>query len=174
MQARRLSFALLSFALLAACTLLTACSSPDAGPKTGSPAPHFEAVDLDGTVRRFPEDFAGRPVILDFWADWCRYCANSMTQIDHVWREHADTGLTVVAVNVGQDRATAAAFIAKLGVGYSATLDPDSKIARLYGVNGLPITYFVDRNGVIGGKIIGEADQKLLISQLNRILPAAH
>ena len=164
----------LACALLTCCALLAACGSPDAGPRTGSPAPHFEVVELDGSVRRFPEDFAGKPVILDFWADWCRYCANSMTQIDQVWREHADSGLSVVAVNVGQDRATAAAFIAKLGVGYSAALDPDSKIARLYGVNGLPITYFVDRNGVIGGKILGEADQKLLLSQLQRILPASH
>ena len=168
LQIRTLLFAL-------ACTLLAACSGggSDGGPARGVAAPSFEAMDLDGSVRRFPEDFAGKPVILDFWADWCRYCANSMTQIDRLQREHAASGLVVLAVNVAQDRATAAAFVARLGVGYPALLDPDSKITRQYGVQGLPITYFIDRDGRIGGKILGEADQKLLMSQLKRILPDA-
>ena len=161
--------------LALACTLLAACSGSgsDGGPARGVVAPRFEAMDLDGSLRRFPEDFAGKPVILDFWADWCRYCANSMTQIDRLQREHAASGLVVLAVNVAQDHTAAAAFVARLGVGYPALLDPDSKITRQYGVQGLPITYFIDREGRIGGKILGEADQKLLMSQLKRILPDA-
>ena len=162
-----------SFLLALACALLAACGTPDTGPKMGSAAPPFEATDLDGKRHRFPEDFAGKPVILDFWADWCRYCANSMTQIDRLQREHAASGLVVLAVNVAQDHTAAAAFVARLGVGYPALLDPDAKITRQYGVQGLPITYFIDREGRIGGKILGEADQKLLMSQLNRILPPA-
>ena len=162
-----------SFLLALACALLAACGAPDTGPKMGSAAPRFEATDLDGKLHRFPEDFAGKPVVLDFWADWCRYCANSMTQIDRLQREHAASGLVVLAVNVAQDHATAAAFVAELGVGYPALLDPDSRITRQYGVKGLPITYFIDREGRIRGKILGEADQKLLMSQLNHILPAA-
>ncbi len=161
-----------AFLLALACVLLTACGAPDTGPKMGSKAPRFEATDLDGNRYRFPDDFAGKPVILDFWADWCRYCAGSMTQLDRLQREHAASGLVVLAVNVAQDRATAAAFIARLGVGYPALLDPDSRITRQYGVQGLPITYFIDRDGRIGGKILGEADKKLLMSQLSRILPA--
>jgi peroxiredoxin len=162
-----------SFLLALGCALLAACGTPDTGPKMGSAAPRFEATDLDGKLHRFPEDFAGKPVILDFWADWCRYCANSMTQIDRLQREHAASGLVVLAVNVAQDRATAAAFIERLGVGYSAVLDPESRITRQYGVKGLPMTIFVDRNGLISGKVIGELDEKLLAIQLERILPKA-
>ena len=142
--------------LALACTLLAACSGgSDGGPARGVAAPRFEAMDLDGSLRRFPEDFAGKPVIIDFWADWCRYCANSMTRIDRAWREHAASGLSVLAVNVAQDRATATAFIERLGVGYSAVLDPESRITRQYGVKGLPVSFFIDRNGLIGGRIIG-------------------
>ena len=161
--------------LALACTLLAACSGSgsDGGPARGVVAPRFEAMDLDGSLRRFPEDFAGKPVIIDFWADWCRYCANSMTRIDRAWREHAASGLSVLAVNVAQDRATATAFIERLGVGYSAVLDPESRITRQYGVKGLPMTIFVDRNGLISGKVIGEVDDKLLAIQLERILPKA-
>ena len=162
-----------SFLLALGCALLAACGTPDTGPKMGSAAPRFEATDLDGKLHRFPEDFAGKPVIFDFWADWCRYCANSMTRIDRAWREHAASGLSVLAVNVAQDRATAAAFIERLGVGYSAVLDPESRITRQYGVKGLPMTIFVDRKGLISGKVIGEVDDKLLAIQLKRILPKA-
>ena len=161
-----------TFAALA-CVVLAACGSPDTGPKTGSPAPRFEATDIDGSVRRFPEDYAERPVILDFWADWCRYCIGHMQRVDALQREHAANGLAVVAINVAQDRATAATFLDKLGVGFSSVLDPDSRITRQYGVQGLPITYFVDTEGRIAGKIIGEADDKLLRTQLARILPAS-
>ncbi len=155
---------------------LAACGGGpgEAGPARGTPAPRFEAVDLDGSLRRFPEDFAGRPVILDFWADWCRYCANSMTRIDRAWREHADDGLSVVAVNVAQDHATASAFIERLGVGYSAVLDRNSQITHRYGVKGLPITYFIDRDGIVSGKVIGEVDDRLLAIQLERILARKH
>lgn len=154
------------------CIVLIGCGGGgDAGPARGSPAPRFEAVDLDGSLRRFPEDFAGKPVILDFWADWCQYCANSMTRIDRAWREHAARGLAVVAVNVAQDHATASAFIERLGVGYSAVLDRNARITHKYGVKGLPITYFIDREGVISGKVVGEVDDRLLAIQLERILP---
>ena len=152
---------------------LTGCEQDLPALKIGVPAPAFALDRLDGASVRFPEQYRNQVVVLRFWADWCPYCANSMTQIDRLQREHAASGLVVLAVNVAQDRATAAAFVAQLGVGYPALLDPDSKITRQYGVQGLPITYFIDREGRIGGKILGEADQKLLMSQLNRILPPA-
>ena len=153
-----------------ACVLLSACGAPEGGPKTGTPAPRFEARYVDGSTRRFPEDFAGRPVIVDFWAEWCQYCPDSMQRLDRARREHADVGLEVIAVNVGQDQATAAAFIDKLGLGYSAVLDPDRSITAQYGVKGLPVSFFIDRNGLIGGRIIGAGDDKTLAMQLSRIL----
>ena len=155
------------------CALLAACDAPGGGPKTGTQAPHFEAHYLDGTMRRFPEDYAGRPVILDFWAEWCRYCPDSMQRIEGARREHASAGLEVIAVNVGQDPATAAAFIDKLGVSYSSVLDPDRRITEQYGVKGLPVTFFIDGSGQIGGRIIGAGDDKALAVQMSRILPAS-
>ncbi|HQZ03738.1 MAG TPA: TlpA disulfide reductase family protein [Thauera sp.] len=154
-----------------ACILLAACGAPEGGPKTGTQAPRFEAHYLDGSTRRFPEDYAGQPVILDFWAEWCRYCPDSMQRIEHARRKYAATGLEVLAVNVGEDHATAAAFIDRLGVGYSAVLDPERTITAQYGVKGLPVTFFIARNGQISGRIIGAGNDKTLAVQLSRILP---
>ena len=66
--------------------------------------------------------------------------------------------LTLLAVNVGQDRATAQAFVARLGISYPALIDESAATAKAYGVTALPTTFFVAANGRIHNKLVGEAD----------------
>lgn len=138
---------------------LSACG--DGAPKlnVGSPAPGFATVRLDGSAARFPEDFRGKPVVIRFWADWCRFCEPEMKAIDQVYQRRRGQGLEVLAVNAGQDKEAVAAFIRKIGVTYPALLDEKSDIARQYGVVGLPTTYFVGKDGVIKAKVVGESDE---------------
>lgn len=144
--------------LLGLFALLSACGD-DAAVKlnTGDAAPAFSALALDGRQHDFPAGFAGQPLVIRFWADWCKYCAGEMQAIEEVYRRHPGQ-LKVVAINAGQDKATVEAFIKKIGVSYPALLDESSAIARRYGVVGLPTTYFVDGQGVVRAKIVGEAD----------------
>lgn len=147
---------LCTFALAA---LLSSCGgAPPPKLNTGMAAPAFQTVQVDGTVVNFPAAFAGRPVVLRFWADWCKFCEPEMKLIDTLRQRHAERGLAILAVNAGQDKATVAAFMQKLGVGYPAAMDESSKIAKSYGVVGLPTTYLIDGAGIVRGKIIGEAD----------------
>ncbi|GAB1411398.1 MAG: hypothetical protein AMXMBFR31_15700 [Candidatus Desulfobacillus denitrificans] len=148
------------FLLLAGLALLAACGGePPAKLNIGDAAPAFRAERLDGAAVDFPAAAGGKPMVIRFWADWCRYCEPEMKAIDAVYRRHRDRGLEVLAVNAGQDRKTVDAFIRKLGVGYPTLLDEQSAIAKRYGVVGLPTTYFVDGKGVVRGKVIGEADE---------------
>lgn len=149
--------------------LLAACGGePPAKLNTGTAAPDFKTVRLDGAALDFPAAYAGKPVVLRFWADWCKFCEPEMKLIDTVRQRHA--GLEILAVNAGQDRATIAAFMQKLGVGYPAALDESSQIAKRYGVVGLPTTYFIDGQGVVRGKIVGEADEALFERQVQALL----
>ena len=142
---------------LAILLLLAACSGePPPKVSRGDTPPAFDTVRLDGARVRFPADFAGKSVVIRFWADWCKYCEGEMKDIETVYQRHKAEGIEVLAVNAGQDRATASAFVAKLGISYPALLDEDASIARRYGVTGLPTTYFVDHNGKIAAKQIGE------------------
>ncbi|GAB6042552.1 TlpA family protein disulfide reductase [Endothiovibrio diazotrophicus] len=122
----------------------------------GDPAPPFQTENLAGEKIGLPA--TGEVVAIRFWADWCPYCKKEMGDIEPVYRELKGRGLRVWAVNVGQDRETAKAFVDKLGVSYQTLLDADSSIARAYGVIGLPTTYFIDRQGKVASKILGEAD----------------
>lgn len=140
--------------------LLAACGGePPAKLNIGDAAPAFRSERLDGGAVDFPAAAAGRPVVIRFWADWCKYCEPEMKAIEAVYQRHKAKGLEVLAVNAGQDRKTVEAFIRKLGVSYPAVLDESAAIARRYGVVGLPTTYFVDARGVVRGKVIGEADE---------------
>jgi peroxiredoxin len=105
-----------------------------------------------------PSDLNGQVVALRFWADWCRFCEKEMAEIEQVYQALKGRGLRVLAVNVGQDRETSEDFFKHLGLSYTALLDPDSETARSYGVIGLPTTFFIDRQGRIHSKILGESD----------------
>jgi len=148
------------FLFLACLVLLAACSGEQAARlNLGDPAPAFKTQRLDGDEVDFPAAAAGRPLVIRFWADWCKYCEPEMKAIDAVYRRHKEKGLEVFAINAGQDKPAVAAFIRKLGVTYPILLDEKSSIAKRYGVIGLPTTYFVDAKGVVRGKVIGEADE---------------
>lgn len=136
--------------------LLTACDDPPTRLENGQPAPAFTLPDLDGRPLSFPHDLNGQVVALRFWADWCPFCAPEMREIEPVYQALLDQGLRVLAVNVRQDRETAARFIEGLGISYQVLLDADGSLARQYGVTGLPTTYFIDREGRLVTRILGE------------------
>lgn len=168
----RIRILLRSLAVVMAILCLTACNSgaPAAQLNNGQPAPAFQTFAADGTPIHFPAAFAGKPLVIRFWADWCKYCEGEMKAIESVYQRHRDQGLQVLAVNAGQEQPTVAAFMKKIGVSYPALLDEQSKIARSYGVVGLPTTYFVDARGIVRGKIVGEADEATFERQVVELL----
>jgi len=151
--------------------LLVACGGePPARLNTGDAAPAFRTTRADGTAVDFPAAFAGRPLVIRFWADWCKYCEGEMKAIEVVVQRHRGQGIEVLAVNAGQDKATVEAFMKKIGVSYPALLDENSAIAKRYGVVGLPTTFFVDRQGVVQAKLIGESDEALFEREVTALL----
>ena len=152
--------------------LLAGCGGePAAALNAGARAPAFQAASPGGAAVQFPAAFAGRPVVIRFWADWCKYCEGEMKAIEAVYQRHHGKGLEVLAVNAGQDKGTVESFVRKIGVTYPALLDENSAIARSYGVVALPTTYFIDGQGVVRGKIVGEADAATFERQALVLLP---
>jgi cytochrome c biogenesis protein CcmG/thiol:disulfide interchange protein DsbE len=146
------------------------CDAPAPRLVSGDPAPSFALTQLNAASLRFPDDFQGRPVIIRFWADWCRFCEEEMKDIESVYQQHRTAGLTVLAVNVGQSPETIAGFVKKIGVTYPALVDEESSVAKRYGVLAVPTTYFVDRNGIIRAKLVGEAQSEAFERMAREIL----
>jgi len=142
--------------------LLAGCGDQAPRLQHGTPPPAFALERLDGPPARFPDAFAGRVVVLRFWADWCPFCESEMQAIEPVYRRYRDRGLVILAVNVRQDRSTARAFVEPLNISYDTLLDPDGEVARAYGVLGLPTTFVIDRDGLLHTRIIGESTPELV------------
>jgi len=146
-----------AIATLALLLLASGCGESTPQLQTGAPPPEFRLASLAGGEVAFPAQAAGQIVAIRFWADWCPFCESEMTQLEPVYRKYRDQGLRILAVNVRQDGDTARRFVARLGISYDTLLDSDGRVARAYGVLGLPTTFFVDRAGRLKGKIIGES-----------------
>ena len=103
---------------------------------------------MKGDKITVPDDFAGKVIVIRFWVDWCKSCAIEMPMIDDTYNKYKDRGLVVIAVNVGQKKDVAEAFVTKLKISYPVVLDTDSAITKKYGVKAVPFTLIIDRKGI--------------------------
>ena len=132
-------------------------------PKIGTTAFDFNCHDLKGQTWNL-DKIKGKVVLLRFWADWCPYCRYEMPVIDKYYRKLNKEGFLVLAVNVKQSPEVALAFTAQLDITFPVPLDPDGKIAKRYGVYGIPTNFLIDRQGIIREILIGEVfrEEKVL------------
>lgn len=156
---------LLWVVLLAGCSVFTSTV-----PNIGDPAPAFDTVRLDGTPANFPADWAGRPLVINFWADWCPSCESEMKAIERVYQRRKGKGLEILAVNVRQEPGQVAAFTMSLGVTYPILLDPKAILISRYGVIGLPTTFLVDNQGIVRAKLVGELDEAVFEKHVLELL----
>jgi len=137
--------------------LLAGCSSERTTVANEESAPPFELERLAGGTIALDE-LRGQVVALRFWADWCPFCRREMRELEPLYQQLREQGLEVLAVNVGQDRSRVERFVDRVHYSYPTLLDPDSTIARRYGVIAIPVTFFIDREGIVRGRILGESD----------------
>ena len=133
-------------------------------PLIGKPAPNFKTVDLVGGAEVSSQTLAGQPYVLNVWASWCAVC-----QLEHpVFNAYAKQpgALPVIGLNYKDTDDDAKRWIAQLGNPYrQIAVDADGKIGLDLGVYGAPETYFIDRNGIIRFKQIGEMTPQILAEQ---------
>ena len=125
--------------------------------KERQPAPDFALPGPDGN-RVALKDFRGKVVFLNFWATWCEGCREEMPSMERLYKEFKGKGLEIVAVNVKEKRPDALAFYKKLQLTYPVLLDAEGEVGLLYGAFGLPVTYLIDRKGIVLARLWGPAD----------------
>jgi len=103
-------------------------------------------------------DFAGSPVVVNFWASWCVPCRKEMPALQAA-AERLEGRVVFVGVNHQDGRTPAAEFEQEVGVTYPSGSDPDGAVARDFGVVGLPTTVLVDARGRIVARSLGEVTE---------------
>lgn len=108
--------------------------------------PNFRFTALDGTPMSL-EDYRGSVVLLNFWASWCPPCRAEMPSMGRLAEELKAGDFTMIPINVQEPPALVRAFIEEYEVDFPVYLDEKAEAARSMGVNGLPTSVLIDRNG---------------------------
>ena len=139
----------------------------------GARAPDFSAPLLSGPGSLSLSAHRGKVVYLDFWASWCPPCLVSLPVLDELRREFPPEHFAVVAVNVDREPNKALAFLSKHPIGYASASDPDGRIPETFGIETMPTSFLIDRNGVVRHVHRGfrRGDEDLLRQRIRALLP---
>ena len=98
----------------------------------------------------------GRVVLLNFWATWCAPCQVEIPRFIEWQSKYQGDGLSIVGVSMDDDSGPVKSFVQKRGLNYPVVLG-DEKLGLAYGgVLGLPVTYLIDRKGIVRGRYEGQ------------------
>ena len=143
-------------------------SSPLIGQRVASlEMPYLET---DGTVAL--DALRGDILVINFWASWCFSCRVEHEALLAGAAQLDELGVTFIGVNHQDQPSNAMAFLDELGRS-SETIyveDVGSRVALEFGVLGLPETFFVDRSGIVVGKVSGPVSLQLLVDTVNAIV----
>lgn len=151
-----------------AVTLTAGASGP--APRVGNQAPDFRGVGLDGTPLQLSE-LRGHPVWLSFGATWCPPCRAEAPDIQAAYEQYKDSGLVILAVDVGEDPGTVRSYVEHTGLTYRFVADQATEIAAQYRIAGLPTHFFIDADGLVRDMRIGSLGRKTIDEKIAIILP---
>jgi cytochrome c biogenesis protein CcmG/thiol:disulfide interchange protein DsbE len=141
-------------------------------PLIGSPAPTSPIALMESEGEVTMTELLGDIVVVNFWASWCFGCQQEHESLLRAAENYASFDTTFVAINYQDSPARADAFLDELGRS-SVTIyaiDAGSATAFDWGVLGLPETFFVDRDGIVVGKVSGPVTYGLLSQTIERII----
>lgn len=117
----------------------------------GNKAQDFTLQDLNGKRVTLSKQLEKGPVLLDFWATWCKPCLKELPHINEIHKKYAGKGLQVYSITI--DNAKSQSRVKPLIMGkkyeFEVLLDTDSEVIKLYGGKYPPITVLIDQSGEI-------------------------
>jgi thiol-disulfide isomerase/thioredoxin len=146
----------------------------------GKIAPGFTLTDLNGNKVSL-SSYKGRPVVVDFWATWCGPCRVEIPWFEQLRDQYASQGLEIIGVSADQlDKDDAAKlftekrdisdFAAKMRMNYPVLIDAESIENSYGGLDDLPTTFFIDKNGKIVASTIGLAPRDVIEADVKKAI----
>ena len=126
--------------------------------QVGDEAPNFTLRDLTGNVMSLSQ-LRGKVVLLNFWATWCGPCRIEMPAMEQLYRTLSRKEFEILAVSTDpQGAAVTRPFQREMGFTFPILHDSEYRVGLAYGARTIPITFMVDRRGIVRQKIFGARD----------------
>ena len=160
-----------SGSLPSAVPTVTPFGSPEPGVGTaiGQVAPPIQVTLTDGSLMN-TADFAGQPMWITFTATWCPQCRDELPMMQR-FQAQLTNKMTLLVIDVGEERRTVNAFMKDLHVDLTVGLDPDGVIQAQWGANALPIHFMLDGDGVVQQIVYGGAPEEIFIEAVTAVVP---
>lgn len=127
-------------------------ATPNATFTVGEKAPDFTSVDFDGNTIKL-SDFAGKAVVIDFWAAWCPFCVEELPELEKIHQETKDdvVFLGIHRTDSGESIERGKEFADDKGVTYTLVQDPTKDIYKMAtkGLDAMPTAVYIDKNGIV-------------------------
>ncbi|MBW1697596.1 MAG: TlpA family protein disulfide reductase [Deltaproteobacteria bacterium] len=133
------------------------------------PAPDFTLKTFDGQTISM-RIMRGKPVVLNFWASWCPPCRIEAPLLEKAWRYYKKQGVAFIGVDLQDREEDALRFIREFDITYPNAPDPTGEVSISYGVSGLPVTFFVSKEGQILRRWVGALEKEVLIRFIKEIM----
>jgi len=126
--------------------------------KPGEQAPNFHLRDMEGRIVAL-SDLRGKVVLLNFWATWCGPCRVEMPAMERLYRAYDRKDFEILAVSTdAQGAAVTRPFQQENKLTFPILHDADFRVGLSYGARTLPMTFMVDRQGIVRQHIFGARD----------------
>lgn len=157
--------------LIAVSGYLAVCTESEAADiAIGKTAPDIQAFNLGGEKITL-SGFKGKVVVVRFWSGVCRLCLSEMPKIEDIYKKHKEKGLEILAVYKGDPKKeNIEKIVRRLNISYTVLLDSLSINAQKYRVTGVPVSFIIDRQGILREKIIGEMPVEIFEKKVTALL----
>jgi peroxiredoxin len=116
-------------------------------PLRGAPAPEFNLSASDGAPAS-PAAYAGKVVLLDFWATWCQPCKASFPEYQALLARYGER-VVVVGISEDDEQDGIARFAEETGARFPLAWDADKSVAQRYQISGMPTLFIIDPSGLV-------------------------
>lgn len=113
--------------------------------------PDFTLENLDGDLVELYKEVGDGPILLSFWATWCKPCLEELNEYKQIYSEYKDQGFKMYAISTDDENTVAKVkpLVKSKGYNFPVLLDTNSDVVRLYYAQSIPYSVILDKKGMI-------------------------
>ena len=131
--------------------------------------PEFELKTVDGEIVS-SDDFENKVLLIDFWATWCPPCRKEIPGFINLYKKYKDKGVEIIGISLDKDMDKLESFIDENNINYTVLVGNKEVADAFGGIQGIPTTFIIDKNGNVEFKQVGLAPEKKFEEELKKVL----